>query len=78
MPYQSIIFDLETSDTGSKAEICQLSAITQTGCMYSSYIKPRSNISPGAFRVNNLTVENINGTRSLCKNSVPVAAINVP
>ncbi|CAB4024724.1 Hypothetical predicted protein [Paramuricea clavata] len=37
---------------------------------------PKSNISPGASRVNNLTVENINGTRSLCKNSVPVAAIS--
>lgn len=77
MPYQFIIFDLETSDTGSKAEICQLSAITQTGSMYSSYIMPKSNISPGASRVNNLTVENINGTRSLCKNSVPVAAMSL-
>ncbi len=77
MPYQFIIFDLETSDTGSKAEICQLSAITQTGSMYSSYIMPKSNISPGASRVNNFTVENLNGTKSLCKNSVPVAAMSL-
>ena len=38
---------------------------------------PKSNISPGASRVNNLTIENINGTRSLCKNSVPVAAMSL-
>ncbi|CAB3978115.1 exonuclease R569 [Paramuricea clavata] len=77
MPYQFIIFDLETSDTGSKAEIFQLSAITQTGSMYPSYIMPKSNISHGASRVNNLTVEIKNGTRSLCKNSVPVAAMSI-
>ena len=75
--YQFILFDIETSDTGSKAEICQLSAITQNGSTYSSYIMPKSNISPRASRVNNLTIENIKGTRSLCKNSLPVVAMSL-
>ena len=38
---------------------------------------PKSNISPRASRVNNLTIENIKGTRSLCKNSLPVVAMSL-
>ena len=55
--YQFILLDLETSDTGKNAEICQLSAIAQTGATYSSYIIPNGNISSDASRVNKLTVE---------------------
>ena len=73
-PYQLIIFDLETTDKGRAAEICQISAITQNGHTYSSYVLPKGNVSVGASRVNNLTVENINGSRLLCKNSLPVTA----
>ena len=58
--YQLIIFDIETSDTGTKAEICQLSAISQNGLTYNSYIIPSGNISYRASRVNNLTIKCIN------------------
>ena len=64
-PYQLIIFDLETTDKGRAAEICQISAITQNGHTYSSYVLPKGNVSVGASRVNNLTVENIHGSRLL-------------
>ena len=56
-PYQLIIFYLESTDKGRAAEICQLSAITQDGHTYSSYVLPKGNVSVGASRVNNLTVE---------------------
>ena len=57
-----IIFDTETTCTGKHEEICQLSAINETNLtILSRYILPKNNISPGATRVNKLSVENING-----------------
>ena len=74
-PCQLIVLDLETRDKGRAAKIYQLSAVTRNGHTYSSYVLPKSNVSFGASRVNNLAVENyINGSRFLCKNSLPVVA----
>ena len=72
--YQLICFDTESSDTGSKAEIIQLSAETQTGSTYLAYIMLKDSISTRASNVHKLTIENIKGTRSLCKNSLSVVA----
>jgi hypothetical protein len=35
---------------------------------------PKGNTTSRASKVNNLTIENIKGTRSSCKNSLPVVA----
>ena len=66
--YSFIVFDTETTCTGKQAEICQLSAINETNLtIFSRYILPKNNISPGATQVNKLSVKNINGKRQLFK-----------
>ena len=60
-------FDTETTCTEKNAELCQLSAIDENSLLFSKYILPTGSVSPGATRVNKLSVENINGTRRLFK-----------
>jgi DNA polymerase III epsilon subunit-like protein len=75
--YNFIFFDLETTATGRTAEICQLSAKSQNGNALSKYILPARDISPGASRVNDLTVQYIHGERVLCKNAYPVNSVSL-
>ena len=65
--YKLVFFDIETTGTGKKAEICQLSAVNEIGGTFSSYIIPNSAVSPLASRVNNLSIEIINGKITLQK-----------
>jgi hypothetical protein len=74
--YNFIFFDLETTATGRTAEIWQLSAKSQNGNALSKYILPARDISPGASRVNDLTVQYIHGKRVLCKNAYPVNSVS--
>ena len=76
--FKLVFFDLETTGTGKKAEICQLSAVNEIEETFSCYILPQSSISPSASRVNNLTIEMINGKRTLCKNAYPVQTSLLP
>ena len=74
--YSFIAFDTETTCTGKHAEICQLSAINETNLtIFSRYILPKNNISPGATRVNKLSVKNINGKRELFKENKLVQTV---
>jgi DNA polymerase III epsilon subunit-like protein len=75
--YQIVIFDTETTCTGKNAEICQLSAIRQSGETFSQYILPQCSVGYYASRVNNLTVEVINGSRTLCKNFQPMCSVTL-
>ena len=76
--YSFIIFDTETTCTGKHAEICQLSAINEANLtIFSKYILPKSNVSPGATRVNKLSVKNINGNRQLFKENQPVETVSL-
>ena len=76
--FKLVFFDIETAGTGKKAEICQLSAVNEVEEKYSCYILPNSSISPSASRVNNLSIEIINGKRTLCKNAYPVETSPLP
>ena len=75
--YQFVFFDIETTSIGKNAEICQLSAVTENGKTYSTFIMPNGSVSPSASRVNKLTIENVNGKRTLCKNSYPVSTASL-
>ena len=76
--YSFTVFDTETTCTGKQEEICQLSAINETNLiMFSRYISPKNNISPGATRVNKLSVKNINWKRQLCKENKPVQTVSL-
>ena len=76
--YTFVIFDTETNCTGKQAELCQLSAIKESSLqIFSKYILPTSNVSPGATRVNKLSVKNINGKRQLFKENQPVETVSL-
>ena len=75
--YLFVLFDTETTCTGKQAEICQLSAITKNGEIFSSYIMPKGSVGYYASKVNNLTVEIINGVRTLCKSFDPVNSVSL-
>ena len=76
--YFFVVFDTETTCTGRKAEICQLSATDETGLnIFSNYILPSGNVSNGASRVNKLSVRTINGKRRLYKENQPVETVTL-
>ena len=76
--YQFVFFGIETTSIGKNVEICQLSAVTENGKTYqSTFIMPNGSVSPSASRVNKLTFENVNGKRTLCKNSYPVSTASL-
>ena len=72
------MFDIETTCTRRNAEICQLSAIDETGLKtFSGYILPSGTVSYGASCVNKLSVRTINGKRRLYKENQPVETITI-
>ena len=73
--FKLVFFYLETTGTGKKAEIFQLSetAVNEIEETFLRYILPQSSITP-----NNLTIEMINGKRTLCKNAYPVQTSPLP
>ena len=76
--YTFVVFDTETTCTGKNAELCQLSAIDENGQqVFSEYILPTGSVSPGATRVNKLSVQNINGTRKLFKENQPIETVSL-
>ena len=75
--FHFIVFDTETTCTGKLAELCQLSAKSEHGKKeFSQYILPKSNISHGAYLVNGLTIKNIRGRRTLCKQNNPLQDVS--
>ena len=75
--YQFVFFGIETTSIGKNVEICQLSAVTENGKTYSTFIMPNDSVSPSASRVNKLTFENVNGKRTLCKNSYSISTASL-
>ena len=61
---------------GKDADLCQIAAINQAGDQsFSEYILPDKNIGKHASKVNNLTIQTINGQRALFKESNPVQTL---
>ena len=76
--YQFIIFDTETTCTGKLAEICQLSAVSESGRHeFSTFILPQSSISYSAYLVNGMTIKITNGIRTLCHRNNPVQSVTI-
>ena len=71
-----ILFDLETTGLPLNSEICQISAqVLGEERVWSRYLVPTRNISPGASRVNGLRVgKDENGKRILLKDGKEVPA----
>ncbi|XP_046842972.1 uncharacterized protein LOC124437009 [Xenia sp. Carnegie-2017] len=66
--YNIIVFDIETTSLYRGAELCQLSAVDKTGQnMFSKYILPDDDIDYDATLVNKLSVQTVDGRRTLFK-----------
>ena len=73
-----VIFDLETNTTGKAAEICQLSAMDQSGrSSFSEYALPVKQIDKYASRVNKLSVKVVNGQRTLFKETQQLVTLTL-
>ena len=74
--YDIIILDVETNTTGKAAQLCQLSAVDKTGqnC-FSEYILPDNDIDKYSTRVNKLTINSVNGKRTLFKDNLPLQTL---
>ncbi len=77
--YNFLVFDTETNTSNvTSAEICQLSAIDQSGShTFTVYVLPTCDIDDRASMVNNLNIRKINGERTLLKNGVVVPTLPV-
>ena len=76
--YNFVIFDLETNTTGRAAEICQLSAVDQSGrSSFSEYALPVKQIDKYASKVNKLSVKIVNGQRTLFKETQQLVTLNL-
>ena len=76
--FEFVMFDLETTTIGKKAEICQLSAVKKDGKLFNEYVLPEGSISERASRVNKLTVKtNANNQRVLCHDGTQVMSVSV-
>ena len=76
--YNFVIFDLETNTTGKAAEICQLSAVDQSGrSSFSEYALPVKQIDKYASRVNKLSVKIVNGQRTLFKETQQLVTLTL-
>ena len=76
--FEFVMFDLETTTIGKKAEICQLSAVKKDGKLFNEYVLPEGSISERASRVNKLTVKtNTNNQRVLCHDGTQVMSVSV-
>ncbi|XP_053391964.1 DNA polymerase III PolC-type-like [Mercenaria mercenaria] len=61
-----VFYDIETTSLDASAEIVQLSACTDGSC-FNRYILPHRDFNRKSSEITGLTVEMINGHRSLCK-----------
>jgi hypothetical protein len=79
LSYNIILFDTETNKMGKDADLCQIAAINQAGDQsfseYQTNILPNKNIEKHASKVNNLTIQTINGQQALFKESNPVQTL---
>ena len=74
--YNFIMFDIETNTSGKTAEICQLSALDRSGLLQvNEYVLPSKDVDIHASRVNKLSVRQVNGVRTLCKEDDPVTSV---
>ena len=76
--YNFIIYDIQTNTSGKTAEICQLSAVDQSGLhCFNDYILPLRDVDIHATRVNGLSVRTVRGVRTLFKNNQPVETVSL-
>ena len=76
--YNFVIYDIETNTSGKTAEICQLSAVDQSGLhSFNDYILPSRDVDIHATRVNSLSVRTVRGVRTLFKDNRPVETVSL-
>ena len=76
--YNFVIYDIETNTSGKIAEICQLSAIDQSGLhCFNDHILPLRDVEIQATRVNVLSVRTARSVRTLFKDSQPVETVSL-
>ena len=77
--YNFIIYDIETNMSGKTAEICQLSAVDQSGLhCFNDYILPLRDVDIHATRGNGLSgVRTVRGVRTLFKDNQPVETVSL-
>ena len=76
--YNFVIHDIETNMSGKTAEICQLSAVDQSGLhCFNDYILPLRDVDIHATRVNGLSVRTVRGVRTLFKDNQPVETVSL-
>ena len=75
--YNFAIYDIETNTSGKTAEICQLSAVDQSGLYCFSYIWPLRDVEIRATRVNGLSVRIVRSVRTLFKDNQPVETVTL-
>ena len=76
--YNFVIYDIETNMSRKTAEICQLSAVDQSGLhCFNDYILPLRDVDIHATRVNGLSVRTVRGIRTLFKDNQPVETVSL-
>ena len=76
--YNFVNYDIETNMSGKTTEICQLSAIDQSGLhCFNDYILPMWDADIHAARVNRLSVRSVRGVRTLFKDNQPVKSVSL-
>ena len=74
--YNFVICDIETNMCGKTAEICQLSAVDQSGLhCFNDYILPLRDVNIHAIRVDSLSVRTVKGARTMFKDNQPVETV---
>ena len=76
--YNFVIYDIETNTSGKTAEICQLSAVDQSGLhCFNNCILPSRDVEIHATRVNDLSVRTVRGVRTLFKDNKPIETVSL-
>ena len=76
--YNFVFYDIETNTSGKTAEICQLSAVDQSGLLcFNDYILALRSVEIHATRVNGLSVPTVRGVRTLFKDNHPVGTVSL-
>ena len=76
--YHFIIDDIEKNTSGKTADICQLSAVDQSGLhCFNDYILPSRDVDIHTTRVNSLSVRTVRGVRTLFKDNQPVETVSL-
>ena len=76
--YNFIIYDIETNTSGKTAEICQLSAVDQSGLhCFNDYVLPLRDVDIHATRVNGLSVRTVRGVRTLFKDNQSLETVSL-